>query len=116
MNLGKSCVYETDINVPLVIRGLGVEKGAVKDFPTTHTYLAPTFFSLAGLDLRDDFDGVPIPVSESDDKNATKLEHVGVEFWGDQHFEGQFGGSSARNNTYKSLRVIGDTYNLAYTV
>jgi N-acetylglucosamine-6-sulfatase len=112
MKPGKSCAYETDINIPMVIRGPGIGKNVTKDFPTTHTDMVPTMFSLAGIALRDDFDGVAIPLSSN---SGQKLEHVGIEFWGNQHFEGKY--SEYRpHNTYKSVRVIGDSYSLAYTV
>ena len=89
----------------------------MKDYPTTHTDLVPTIFNLAGLDLHD-FDGKPIPV-KVDNGLAARYEHVGIEFWGDQHFEGRYQNQTpltASNKTYKSVRVVGRDYSLSYTV
>ncbi|GME32631.1 putative arylsulfatase precursor protein [Neofusicoccum parvum] len=92
---GKSCGFEEDILVPMFVRGPGVAKNATVDFPTTHTDIAPTIFELAGIGLRGDFDGVPMPVREDD------LVQAGTDF---------------PNNTYKFLRIVGESYSLAYSV
>jgi arylsulfatase A-like enzyme len=62
----------------------------VQNAVTTHIDLAPTFFQLAGISARDDFDGTPIPISPS--SKATRHEHVTVEYWGKGVAEGAFGG------------------------
>ncbi|CAH0047784.1 unnamed protein product [Clonostachys solani] len=119
---GKECGYETDINVPLIIRGPGVPKGRISDSVTAHVDLAPTFLSLTGASLRADFDGTPIPLSEKEIELAPSTrEHVNVEYWGWAISESNFGfngGDDKRiyNNTYKALRVIGEDYNLYYSV
>lgn len=97
MHPGKECGYETDINVPFIIRGPNIAKNKVSNAVTSHTDLAPTFLSLAGIALRDDFDGQPIPletpvtanelegegVDQADVNNGHgSNEHVGIEFWG----------------------------------
>jgi arylsulfatase A-like enzyme len=81
---GKSCGFEEDINVPLIIRGPGVRENATTDIVTTHTDLAPTFFRLLGIPLRSDFDGEPIPVTEEQIESPylERQEHVTVEYWG----------------------------------
>ncbi|KAI4598774.1 hypothetical protein KJ359_002666 [Pestalotiopsis sp. 9143b] len=116
---GKACNIEEDINIPFFIRGPGVPKGAVQNtFPTTHTDIVPTLFTLAGIPLHDDFDGEPIPVTADMLAGAApKSEHVNVEFWGTNLEEGTlYDGLSYGNNTYKHVRVIGDGYNLAFAV
>lgn len=86
---GKECGYEEDIRVPLFIRGPGVPEGREEDAVTTHVDLAPSIFELAGIPLREDFDGTPIPaVSES---VSTRHEHVTVEYWGFAALEGEYG-------------------------
>ena len=67
------------------------------DLVTTHTDIAPTLFNLAGIELRSDFDGKPMPVTQNqvDEAERTKegrSEHVNVEFWGSGLEEGKFGG------------------------
>lgn len=82
---GKTCGYEEDINVPLIVRGPGVAEGVKQDFPTSHTDLAPTLLKILGIPLRDDFDGSPIPLVKDVSANAlesARREHVQVEFWG----------------------------------
>jgi arylsulfatase A-like enzyme len=87
---GKECGFEEDIRVPLFIRGPGVASGAVEKAVTTHIDLAPTVLKLAGVELREDFDGTPIPVL--DDQEAKRHEHVAVEYWGVAIAEGEIGG------------------------
>lgn len=133
---GKECGYEEDINIPLVIRGPHVPKNTTTNIVTTHTDLAPTFLQLIGAPLRADFDGEVIPTSKSGIAKAERKrhEHVNVEYWGFALGEGKDwdGGTiniSAlkpvltqrvvrihHNNTYKALRVIGETYSLYYAV
>ncbi|KAH7310577.1 alkaline-phosphatase-like protein [Stachybotrys elegans] len=119
---GKECGYEEDVNVPLIVRGPGVPKGEVAEVVTAHVDLAPTFLSLAGSALRADFDGTPIPLSTSElAASSTTREHVNIEYWGWAISEGKWGfngGEDKRiyNNTYKSLRVINEDYNLYYSV
>ncbi|KAJ2892504.1 Arylsulphatase [Zalerion maritima] len=48
---------------PFLIRGPGIPKNRNVDFVTSHTDIAPTIFKLAGVDLRHDFDGTPMPTT-----------------------------------------------------
>ncbi|KAJ6100451.1 hypothetical protein N7499_000081 [Penicillium canescens] len=117
---GKTCGFEEDIRVPLFIRGPGIPQGHVQDAVTTHVDLAPTFFHLAGIPAREDFDGTAIPITPAFD--AERHEHVTVEYWGNAVVEGIFSGigpdgsSKIPNNTYKSVRLLGEGYNLYYSV
>ncbi|RYN53297.1 Arylsulfatase [Alternaria tenuissima] len=115
---GKSCGIEEDVNIPFFIRGPGIAKGAVQTIPSSHTDIVPTLFHLAGIPLREDFDGEPIPVTEELLARNEKSEHINIEFWGNYLVEGNtfFGQSSLLNNTYKTVRVVGEEYDLAYTV
>ena len=117
---GKTCSVEEDINIPFYVRGPGVEKGKTVSYATSHTDLVPTFFSLAGIPLREDFDGEPMLITEDQESSSQRSsEHVNVEFWGEGLFEGTFrpsGEPEPLNNTYKTVRVIGDDYDISYTV
>lgn len=117
---GKTCNIEEDINVPFVIRGPGVAKGAVYNYTTTHTDIVPTLFTLANITLHDDFDGEVIPVTTELQAQVTqKTEHVNVEYWGDGITEGDISwwtAASLANNTYKHVRVLSDAYDLSYSV
>ena len=118
MHPGKECGYDTDIHIPLIIRGPGIAVNATKDIVTSHTDMAPTLLSLAN-GTRPDFDGTAIPLLPS---NATRGEHINVEFWGIGLPEGKFGiaepfgGLSYPNNTYKALRLVSGNYSLYYSV
>ncbi|KAH8663062.1 alkaline-phosphatase-like protein [Tricladium varicosporioides] len=119
MHPGKSCGYETDINIPLLIRGPSIPKNQTLFSVTSHTDLAPTILKIAGVDPRPDFDGLAIPFAKSEDR---KNEHVNVEYWGRGFPESKWGhgddGSKKfyLNNTYKALRLIGEGYNFYYSV
>ncbi|KAL5333997.1 alkaline-phosphatase-like protein [Aspergillus crustosus] len=122
---GKTCGYEEDIRVPLLIRGPGVDKNKTEVAVTTHIDLAPSIFDLARIPLRGDFDGTPIPLPGGSGVDGEHLrhEHVTVEYWGQAYLEGEKGVLSnpdhtpfVLNNTYKSVRIIGEGYNLYYSV
>jgi N-acetylglucosamine-6-sulfatase len=115
---GKSCNIEEDVNIPFFIRGPGVPKGAEQTLPSSHTDIVPTLFALAGIPLRDDFDGEVIPVTEELLGKSDKSEHVNIEFWGDYLVEGNIfrGENYFPQNTYKHVRVVGEGYDLAYAV
>ncbi|OAQ93745.1 arylsulfatase [Purpureocillium lilacinum] len=117
---GKTCSREEDINIPFIARGPGIAAGKVASFPTSHTDLVPTFFELAGIPLHEDFDGIPIPLTQQSLRhNRVKHEHVNVEFWGSGLAEGTaFPNLSNKfsNNTYKTVRVVGDKYDFSYSV
>ncbi|SPN97772.1 related to arylsulfatase [Cephalotrichum gorgonifer] len=103
MNAGKTTCYEEDVNIPMYFRGPGVAKGKTIHYPTTHTDLVPTIFELAGIPLRPEFDGAPMPVTKEIPQK--KYEHVNIEFWGVNLEEGEY--SSA-------IRLIGTGYDLMY--
>ncbi|KAM0289125.1 hypothetical protein ACHAO9_006345 [Fusarium lateritium] len=116
---GKECGFDEDIRVPLFIRGPGVSAGSVEKAVTTHIDLAPTLLKLAGVELRKDFDGTPIPVLP--DQGNKRHEHVAVEYWGTAIAEGEVGGFDGKgqinmpNNTYKGVRIVHEDCNLYYS-
>ncbi|KAI1284481.1 alkaline-phosphatase-like protein [Xylaria sp. FL0933] len=115
---GKTCGYEEDINVPLIVRGPGVAANHSTDVVTSHTDLAPTFLRLLGIPLREDFDGKPIPVTkrEIESTQRARREHVNVEFWGRAVSEGEHQVLEREHNTYKAIRLSSPDYNLYYSV
>ncbi|KAF9887356.1 hypothetical protein FE257_010351 [Aspergillus nanangensis] len=124
MQPGKNCGYDTDINVPLIVRGPGIPKNQTLEVITSHTDLAPTFLSIAGA-TRDGLDGKRIPTTVDAGQAANKTEHVAIEYWGLAVPEGIYGymsnklkqdGNSYRNNTYKGIRLVSDDYSLYYSV
>lgn len=117
---GKECPFEEDIHIPLIIRGPGVPAGKTAKVVSSHTDLTPTILKLAGSD-RPDLDGFPIPLDVKALAAPQSGEHVNVEFWGEATLEGKYGSpfddpKITSNNTYKALRLIGEDYNILYTV
>lgn len=138
---GKTCNIEEDINVPFLVRGPGIAAGKEVSFPTSHTDIVPTLFQLAGIPLKDDFDGVPMAFTVAAQQATTvKNEHVNIEFWGKGILEGTIYSSLSkyifsfflfvlaliffplpleplvRQNTYKTVRVVADEYDFMYAV
>jgi N-acetylglucosamine-6-sulfatase len=117
---GKECPFEEDIHIPLMIRGPGVPIGETANVVSSHTDLTPTILKLAGGD-RPYLDGYPIPLDAEALSAPQSGEHVNVEFWGEATLEGKYGSpfddpETTSNNTYKALRLIGEDYNILYTV
>jgi arylsulfatase A-like enzyme len=117
---GKGCGFEEDINVPLLVRGPGVPEGKIVDLSSSHTDLAPTFFKMLGIELRADFDGVPIPLTSADiseaEGNGKSKEHVQIEHWS-YKAEGEYNEPDVQvNNTYKGLRIVSEEYGFYYAV
>ena len=107
--------------MPLIIRGPGVPRGKVSEAVTSHTDLVPTVFEMVGLRPHGDFDGESVPLRGAEllevaERKRERKEHVGVEYWGWAVSEGKFGREMHWNNTYKSLRVVGEGYNFYYSV
>jgi N-acetylglucosamine-6-sulfatase len=82
MPSGKQTAYETDIHLPLLVRGPGVAAGGHVQAITGNVDLAPTIAELGGATLTDSPDGrslVPFlrgqPPSASDWRQAYLLEH-----------------------------------------
>ncbi|KAL1311513.1 hypothetical protein AAFC00_001635 [Neodothiora populina] len=117
MHPGKECGYDTDIHIPLIVRGPGIAKGESLELVSSHTDIAPTILSIAGVS-RDDLDGLPIPLTSEAATTDARGEHVNVEFWGEGLPEGKYGVEirDYPNNTYKSLRLVSDGYSLYYSV
>ena len=113
---GKQTPFEEDTNIPFIIRGPGIAKGKKSNAVATHTHFPATVLKLAGLPVPDELDAHSIPVLENKatyGKDAP-TEAFAVEFWSASFMENTTYGSNL--NTYKSVRLIGQGYNLLYTV
>lgn len=78
MHPGKMCGLETDINIPMIIRGPGIEAGSKQSAPSSHTDVAPTIMQLAGNDITNkEFDGSPMDLGlpEGEYKASDRHEH-----------------------------------------
>lgn len=72
---------ETDINVPLYVRGPGIPTNQTIDVITSHTDLAPTFLHIAGAPNRPGLDGKKLPFTVDETKESRR-EHAAIEYWG----------------------------------
>ena len=127
MTGGKECGLETDIRIPFAVRGPGIEHGSLNPAVSNHVDMSSTLLALAGAEQKPDRDGNVIPLTPA--LKAQQLggdgrrEHTSVEFWGDalanrdgQFFPSIFGPKGWINNTYYSLRVVGEDYSFYYSV
>ncbi|KAF9978934.1 hypothetical protein BGZ73_008439 [Actinomortierella ambigua] len=108
--------YEEDVNIPFIIRGPGIAKGRRSEAVATHTHFAATVLRLAGLQAPNHLDAPPIPVLAKDNRHEPTFqsETFAVEFWAGAFAENST--FTSPNNVYKSVRVIGEGYNLFYSV
>lgn len=127
---GKSLFYNEDTNIPFAVRGPNVPVGAKSSLPSLHLDLAPTFLEIAGVSEEDFpvfFDGQSVLSQWHNPtvNNATgagqgnSRESMNIEYWGLVGIEAPSGpelGGSYTNNTYKTIRVVGDEQNWAYAV
>ncbi|PHH61157.1 hypothetical protein CDD81_725 [Ophiocordyceps australis] len=112
---GKTSNIDSDLNVPFFVRGPGIPSAKIITTPTSHTDIVPSIFKFAGIPLRDEFDGEPMPWTGE----GNRQEHVNVEFWGKRFTEGtvfDMEDDEALRNTYKTLRIVGSDYDFSYTV
>ena len=116
MSPGKRCGYETDINIPLLIRGPDVAKNVKTNITNSHTDMAPTILQMMGVPTRPDFDGQAIAYTAADLSAPTKKELVNVEFWNAKEDDEAAKPGSYYNNTYKSLRLQTADQSFYYSV
>lgn len=127
---GKSLFYNEDVNIPFVVRGPGVPEGVTSTTPGLHLDLAPTFLEIAGVDESkwpEFFDGrslleqwhAPNSYDETGAGKGNGKESINVEYWGLVGIEAPSAaslGAPFYNNTYKTIRTIGEEQNWAYAV
>ncbi|KAJ3955162.1 hypothetical protein N0V92_008326 [Colletotrichum tropicale] len=128
--VGKSLPYLEDTNIPLIVRGPGIPKGAVSSNPSLVVDFAPTFLDIAGLDLNDRppfWDGSSLLdswKSPNSPEISKRKEAINIEYWGSgfvemhQWSEGDYGISFPglySKNDYKTMRVVGDSSSWMYS-
>lgn len=137
-------MVETDIHIPMVVRGPRIPAGTAVEGVTSHTDVATTILEIAGAPKSLDGKAMPLP---EDTMKEFASEYAAIEYWGivslspslimtedtsltenQAASEGLYGfhriGNSEtghpvglyENNTYKGLRLIGEDYNLYYSV
>lgn len=127
---GKSLFFREDTNVPLSIRGPNVPANVSSILPSVHLDLAPTFLTIAGLPESEwpvFFDGQslleqwhsPLANNATGAGQGNSREAINIEYWGLVGIEAPSGpelGGSYYNNTYKTIRIVGEEQNWAYAV
>ncbi|WYZ39660.1 hypothetical protein EsH8_IV_000001 [Colletotrichum jinshuiense] len=126
---GKCTHYLEDTNIPLVVRGPGIPRGAVSNNPSIVADFAPTLLEIAGLPSEEQppfFDGSSLLKSwqQPDSPASTGKEAINIEFWGaaftemhewaDGDYAPYFPGLYL-NNTYKTMRLVGDNHSWMYS-
>ena len=112
---GKQTAYETDIHVPLLIRGPGVAAGVTRDELVMETDLAPTFAAWGRASAPSFVDGrslAPLLAGAVTEwRNAVLIEHFSgsTEPFASDFEETQRRGRS-RIPTYRALRTRDATY------
>lgn len=115
LNPGKECGFDEDINIPLIIRGPGVQVGKIEnELVTAHTDLAPTILGIAGAEKWgwEGLDGSPIPFSREKGDAVGRQEHVNVEFWGLGLPEGKYWLSLDDGRYRKSISHLFSSYDV----
>lgn len=126
--------YETDIHVPLLVRGPGIPAGKVEESIVLNVDFAPTFRDLAGLPSRVDMDGTSFrSLLVHSEPTAPRRQDFLVEYTGEgsAHDESQchapYGLAScdpqvacecedAWNNTFLCTRHIATTVNSKFCI
>lgn len=126
-DVGKCSPYIEDANIPLVVRGPGIGEGLVSHLPSTVTDFAPTFLDIAKLAMADRppfLDGTSMLEAWENPRNLSigrQKEAINVEFWGRAFTEiptwtgGDGRTGMYKNNTYKTMRIVSDTYAYVYS-
>ena len=115
MVMGKQTAYETDIRVPLIVRGPGVRAGATRGELVMETDHAPTFAEWAGASAPAFVDGrslAPLLAGRAASwRNAVLIEHYAgsTEPFASEYEVAQRSGR-ARIPTYRALRTSAMTY------
>ncbi|KAF2144358.1 uncharacterized protein K452DRAFT_344391 [Aplosporella prunicola CBS 121167] len=118
---GKSTPYLEDTNIPLVVRGPGIQLGATSNLPGTITDFAPTFLDIAGLadeDYPPFLDGSSLLDAWKDATSpalSQRQEAINIEFWGYAFNEIPAGEELHLDNDYKTMRVVGEKSSWMYS-
>uniref|UniRef100_A0A182JMF2 Sulfatase N-terminal domain-containing protein n=1 Tax=Anopheles atroparvus TaxID=41427 RepID=A0A182JMF2_ANOAO len=75
--------YETDIRIPLLLRGPTIIRKSLQNAPVALIDIAPTILHLANLEIPPSMDGLPLPL----DKSEGKERQILIEYWGEGTLE-----------------------------
>lgn len=127
----KRQAYESDIKVPLLIKGPGIKPNTSQTDPVLNIDIGPTIIHLAGL-TQAGMDGRPINFEEGKSERYMLIEYHGEGRTGsvDENCPWKYDGDNlaecypqydckcqdSRNNTYGCLRHIADRIDMKYCV
>ncbi|KAJ9115746.1 hypothetical protein QFC24_006929 [Naganishia onofrii] len=116
---GKGTGYEEDIRVPFMVRGPRIEKGVNQATAYNVADISATIAHVAGAEADYDVDGRVMPWGSANAKRreiGTPTHHLS-EYWGTNMGETKYTRDIVYpNNTYRTIRVIEENDNWAYTV
>lgn len=123
----KMLPYETDIRIPLFIRGPGIKAGTQMKEMVSNIDIAPTILDFAGIPVPNIMDGQSMaPLLTGQAKEGSWRTHFISEFAeGDHQTWGNFPGTKCSGtkgectfdepqNQWRMLRVLNETHNLSF--
>lgn len=106
MPFDKRLPYETDIRVPLIVRGPNIPYKNIVTSPVMLIDLAPTILNWAKIAINyEDFDGKPFDHLVIKNEDKIEARHMLIEYWG----EGNQESHSSECPYRKSQRLAGCT-------
>merc|ERR1712232_859291 len=112
--------YETDIRVPLFVRGPGIAAGTSIKEMVANIDIAPTILDLAGIPVPPIMDGQSMkPILTGNRMAQPWRTHFMSEFAEGAHQTWRWHGTEMplydeRQNQFRMLRVLNETHNIAY--
>lgn len=109
MPFGKGLPYDTDVRLPMYVRGPGVIAGRTLPHPTNHIDFAATFVELAGAEAHapSNLDGLSF-ASELGDATASPAA------LGDRWRQHSYSEFFSGDNTWRLVRVVNSTHKFSY--
>jgi arylsulfatase A-like enzyme len=105
--------YDSEIRVPLVLAGPGVQGGSVIDAPASMVDVAPTLLQLVGAEVPTGLPGVDLLAPDQSRRTARRLIVAESEYYRGPDFDGSFGRRCAKDGG-KWYTVIGPDFKLVY--
>lgn len=104
----KRQLYETDIKVPMLMRGPGIKIKQLIQSPVLNIDIAPTLLNIAGIHIPDDMDGISMLPLTLTSANISRSRSFVIEYHGEGNAQSISEKCSCRddNNLAVSLQMI----------